>query len=60
MGGDADNWYKVAAFAAGACAISAIAVLTGPSGTHRIPTREVGQRRAAHVEASPVTVGAAS
>ena len=60
MGGDADNWYKVAAFAAGACVISAIAVLTGPSGTHRIPTREVGQRRAAHVEASAVTVGAAS
>ena len=45
MGGDADNWCKVALFAAGACVISAIAVLTGPSGTHQIPTREIGVRR---------------
>ncbi|GAA2149520.1 MFS transporter [Nocardioides koreensis] len=60
MGGDADNWWKVAAFAAGACLISAIAVLSGPSGTHRVPTREVGRRAAARVEARAVTVGAAS
>ena len=32
MDGDADNWVKVAAFAVGACVISAIAVLTGPVG----------------------------
>ncbi len=44
MGGDADNWYKVALFAASACVISAIAVLTGPSGTHRLATRDVGRR----------------
>jgi hypothetical protein len=44
MGGDADNWYKVALFCVGACAISAIAVLTGPNGTHRTPTRELGIR----------------
>ena len=31
MGGDADNWYRVAPFASAACVISAIAVLTGPS-----------------------------
>ncbi len=60
MGGDADNWWKVATFAAGACVISAIAVLTGPSGTHRLPTREVGRRRPTHVEARAVTVGAVS
>ena len=38
MGGDADNWWRVAAFTAGACVISAIAVLTGPRATHRLPT----------------------
>jgi MFS family permease len=42
MGGDAGNWWKVAVFTAGACVISAIAVLTGPNGTHRLPTRDVG------------------
>jgi hypothetical protein len=47
MAGDADNWYRVAIFAAGACVISAIAVLSGPKATHRIPTREVGVRTAA-------------
>jgi hypothetical protein len=57
MGGDADNWIKVALFAAGACVVSAIAVLSGPSGTHRIATREVG-RRAARAEAR-VSVGVA-
>ena len=47
MAGDADNWYRVAAFAVGACVISAIAVLSGPSRTHTIPTRLVGVRPAA-------------
>ena len=42
MGSDADNWVRVAAFAAGACVISAIAVATGPSGTHLLPTSAVG------------------
>jgi MFS family permease len=51
MGGDADNWWKVAFFAAGACVISAIAVLTGPGNTHKIPTREVGVRPADAVRA---------
>ena len=37
IGGDADNWVWVAAFAAGACVISAIAVATGPRGTHPCP-----------------------
>ncbi len=44
MGGDADNWWKVAAFAVGACVVSAGAVLSGPSGTHRVPTPQVGLR----------------
>ena len=47
MGGNADNWYKVATFAVVACLISAVAVLTGPNGTHRTPTREIGIRRPA-------------
>jgi MFS family permease len=47
MGGDADNWWRVALFAAGACAISAVAVLSGPNGTHRVPTGELGPRRGA-------------
>ncbi|GAA1957261.1 MFS transporter [Nocardioides panacihumi] len=42
LDGDASNWGRVALFAVGACAISAVAVLTGPSGTHHVPTREVG------------------
>ncbi|GAA3654706.1 MFS transporter [Nocardioides ginsengisoli] len=45
LDGDAGNWYRVAAFIVAACGISAIAVLTGPSGTHRIPTAEVGRQR---------------
>ncbi|GAA1776842.1 MFS transporter [Nocardioides hankookensis] len=53
MGGDADNWYKVALFAAGACVVSAIAVLTGPSGTHKIPTREIGVRPAPAARHTP-------
>ncbi|TQK72947.1 MFS transporter [Nocardioides sp. SLBN-35] len=43
LDGDADNWYRVAGFVVAACTISAIAVLTGPSGTHRVPTAEVGR-----------------
>ncbi len=46
MGGDADNWWKVAAFAVSACLISAVAVLTGPRATHTVPTTEVGLRAA--------------
>lgn len=47
MGGDADNWWRVAAFAVSACLISAVAVLTGPKATHTVPTTEVGLRSAA-------------
>ncbi|GAB3775668.1 MFS family permease [Nocardioides ginsengisegetis] len=46
MAGEAGNWWKVAAFAAGACVVSAIAVLSGPSNTHRIATRDIGRRTA--------------
>jgi MFS family permease len=42
MDGQTDNWVKVAMFACGACVISAVAVLTGPVGTHRVPTRDLG------------------
>jgi MFS family permease len=42
LGGDASNWYKVALFAAGACLLSAVAVLTGPGGTHQVPTSALG------------------
>lgn len=45
MGGDAGNWWLVALFTAGACVVSAIAVLTGPSGTHRVPTEQLGRTR---------------
>jgi MFS family permease len=44
LGGDPANWYLVAAFTAGACAVSAIAVLTGPGGTHRVHTSVLGSR----------------
>jgi MFS family permease len=44
LAGDPANWYLVAAFTAGACAVSAIAVLTGPGGTHRVPTPAIGSR----------------
>ena len=43
MDGESGNWWKVAAFCVVACLISAAAVLTGPSGTHRVPTPEVGR-----------------
>jgi MFS family permease len=43
MGGETGNWYRVALFASGACVISAIAVLSGPSNTHRVPTRKIGE-----------------
>ena len=56
MAGAADNWWKVAAFSVAACLISAAAVLTGPSNTHRIPTNEVGRRREPG-RASTVPVG---
>ncbi len=46
LDGNPDNWTKVAFFFAAACAISAIAVLTGPSRTHEVPTHEIGARRA--------------
>lgn len=45
MNGDADNWYRVALFAIGAVVISAVAVLSGPSGTHKIATRDLGSVR---------------
>lgn len=42
MAGDAGNWYRVAIFAVLACAASAVAVLSGPRRTHKLPTRHVG------------------
>ena len=48
MGGETDNWYKVALFAVGACVISAIAVLTGPTArTGADPARSASARRRA-------------
>jgi MFS family permease len=37
------GWPKVAIFAAVACAISAVAVATGPKKTHLVPTTELGR-----------------
>ena len=51
MAGEADNWYRVALFASGACVISALAVLSGPKGTHRVPTRELGQHQSGSAHA---------
>ena len=45
LAGDAGNWYKVALFAVAAVSISAIAVLTGPSDTHKVATTDLGARR---------------
>ena len=50
--GDDGGWVKVAAFTAAACAISAVAVLTGPKNTHTVPTREIGLRRSQDQRAS--------
>jgi MFS family permease len=55
MDGDADNWIKVAMFAAGACVISAIAVITGPSATHTVPTRQIGVSRRVALRQSMVS-----
>ena len=54
MAGEADNWYRVAIFAVVAVSISAVAVLTGPSNTHRVATRDLGVAR----ERSPQRVHA--
>lgn len=51
MGTDAGNWYKVAIFAVLSCVVSAVAVWTGPSATHRLATPEIGRRTA---EPAPV------
>lgn len=59
MGGDADNWWRVAAFAVTACVISAVAVLTGPSGTHRVPTPQVGRHGREAAAAARASVGVA-
>jgi MFS family permease len=56
IGSDADNWVRVAVFAAGACVISAIAVATGPRDTHLVPTGEVGHRKAGSVDRRRVAV----
>ena len=42
-GTGSDGWSRVAIFAALACAISAIAVATGPKKTHLVPTTELGR-----------------
>lgn len=55
MGGETGNWWRVALFASGACVISAVAVLTGPSATHRTPTREVGEKRRASLRTTGMT-----
>ncbi|MBH0118510.1 MHS family MFS transporter [Rhodococcus sp. HM1] len=56
MNGDAGNWYRVALFAAGAVVIAAVAVATGPNGTHKIATPDLGSTPETHT--SPVPVGA--
>ena len=55
MAGDADNWYKVALFAVVAVGISAVAVLSGPNSTHRVPTGDIGVRRNLTHERQPAT-----
>jgi len=44
LGATGDGWPKVAGFAVVACAISAIAVATGPRGTHKVPTDQLGRQ----------------
>lgn len=56
MNGDAGNWYRVALFAAGAVVVSAVAVATGPNGTHKVATPDLGSMPEAHT--APVPVGA--
>jgi MFS family permease len=51
-GTGSEGWSRVAIFAAIACAISAIAVATGPKKTHLVPTADLGQS-----QDSPRTVG---
>jgi MFS family permease len=58
LGDTGDGWPKVAGFAVVACAISAVAVATGPRGTHKVPTEELGRptvRAAVPVRTTPVT-----
>ncbi len=43
IGSDSSNWVRVALFIVVACAISAIAVGTGPRATHRVPTGDIGR-----------------
>jgi MFS family permease len=57
MDGDADNWPRVALFAIIAVAISGLAVFSGPGGTHRTATNELGQRHDAVRRPTPVTAG---
>ncbi|MBA2954856.1 MFS transporter [Nocardioides sp. MAH-18] len=57
LGGDVDNWTNVALFTAGACAVSAIAVLTGPKATHLVATRAIGVRAPRPSDASDRQVG---
>jgi MFS family permease len=59
MAGDPDNWVRVALFAAAACAISAVAVLTGPVRTHLLPTPAVGEKAVDPVDSRGAAVGVA-
>jgi MFS family permease len=58
LGSTGESWPKVAGFAVVACLISAIAVATGPRGTHLVPTELIG--RAASPSTPPVAAGALS
>ena len=58
LGDTGDGWPKVAGFAVVACAISAIAVASGPRGTHKVPTEQLGRqvpRTAARLTPGAVT-----